>query len=109
MYKDDLLTRQGRVYTAKAQLTLLVYLQDYVDVFSVENASVLLAYSKLDYAIDITPNTEPLYGPLYNLLQSELAVLQDYLEESTNKGWIWRSTSLVGALVLFAPKKDRRL
>jgi hypothetical protein len=76
------------------------YLADYADVFSNENASILPAHNKLDHAIE-TENGEPPFGPLYNLSQSELQVLRTYLEESTKKGWIRRSTSPAGALVLF--------
>jgi hypothetical protein len=81
------------------------YLVDYADVFSNENASMLPAHNKLDHAIE-TENGEPPFGPLYNLSQSELQVLRTYLEESIKKGWIRRSTSPAGALVLFQQKKD---
>jgi hypothetical protein len=76
------------------------YLADYANVFSNENASILPAHNKLDHAIE-TKDGEPPFGPLYNLSQSELQVLRTYLEESMKKGWIRRSTSLAGALVLF--------
>ena len=95
-----------RTYATQAQPILPEYLNEYADVFSAENASVLPAHGKLDHAIDLTPNSEPPYGPLYNLSQNELQVLREYLEESANKGWIRRSTSPAGAPVLFVPKKD---
>jgi hypothetical protein len=81
-------------------LVLLEYLTDYANVFLNENASILLAHNKLDHAIE-TKGREPPFGPLYNLLQSELQVLCTYLKESMKKGWIQRSTSLAGAPVLF--------
>lgn len=87
---DSPSTERPKVYAAQAQPqaqpTLLAYLEDYADVFSVENASMLPAHGKLDHAIDVTPNSDPPYRPLYNLSQNELAVLRGYLEESTNKG-----------------------
>lgn len=103
-------TERPRVYATQTQSdtphVLPGYLSGYADIFSAENASVLPAHSKRDHAIDVLPNSDPPYGPLYNLSQSELAVLRSYLEESTNKGWIRRSTSPAGAPVLFVPKKD---
>jgi hypothetical protein len=81
-------------------LMLLEYLANYANVFLNENASILLAHNKLNHAIE-TENGEPPFRPLYNLSQSKLQVLCTYLEESTREGWIQRSTSLVGALVLF--------
>ena len=46
---------------------------------------------------------------MYNLSKKELAVLREYLEDCERKGWIRRSTSPAGALVIFVPKKDGSL
>jgi hypothetical protein len=51
----------------------------------------------------------PPYGPLYNLLEPQLEVLQEYLANALRKKWIRPSTSLVGALILFILKKDGEL
>jgi hypothetical protein len=48
-------------------LVLLKYLANYANVFSNENASILLVHNKLDHAIK-TKDGEPPFGPLYNLL-----------------------------------------
>ena len=67
--------------------TLSKGLEDYTDVFSVEDASVLLSNRPFNHAIE-TEGKDPLYGPLYNLSEGELKVLQDYLDNTVTKGWI---------------------
>ena len=61
------------------------------------------------HPIDLTEGKEPPYMPIYNLSQKELEVLRKYLEENLRKGWICKSKSPVGALVLFTPKANRSL
>jgi hypothetical protein len=39
----------------------------------------------------------------------ELATLKDYINKNLKKGFIQKSTSKARALVLFMPKKDRKL
>jgi hypothetical protein len=40
------------------------------------------------------------------LFQDELVVLQEYIDENFEKGFIQHSKSLVGALILFVKKKN---
>lgn len=98
-----------RRIASTTQVRLPAYLRLYSDVFSSENAGVLPENGKYDHAIDVEPGKEPPHGPLYNLSQTELKVLREYLEESANKGWIRRSISPAGAPILFVPKKDGTL
>jgi hypothetical protein len=84
-------------------------LQKYLDVFTATNAKKLVPHWDIDLAIDLQPGKEPLYGPIYPLSQTELAALQEFLEENLAKGFIQESKSLVGAPILFAPKKDSSL
>ena len=49
---------------------------------------------------------DPPYGPLYNLSNTELKVLREYLDDALAKGWIRHSVSPAGAPILFVPKKD---
>jgi hypothetical protein len=51
----------------------------------------------------------PPYGLLYNLLEPQLKALREYLANALRKKWIRPSTSLIGASILFIPKKDRGL
>ncbi|GAB7357806.1 hypothetical protein MBLNU459_g0793t2 [Dothideomycetes sp. NU459] len=62
-----------------------------------------------DHAIPIVEGKEPPFGPLYNLSQRELKVLQEYIEDALQKGWIQHSTSPAGSPILFVPKKDGTL
>lgn len=82
------------------------YLKDFKDVFDVDAAAMLPHRGKFDHAIVTTADQDPPYGPLYNLSQTELKVLRDYLEEATKRGWIRRSTSPAGAPILFVKKKN---
>ena len=79
-------------------------LKEYKDVFSTEEAGCLPSHEGRDHAIETT--AEPLFGPLYNLSNTELAELRRYLDDILAKGWIQHSTSFAGAPILFVPKKD---
>ncbi len=57
--------------------TLLVELKEYKDVFSIKNVNKLLLYEDHDHAIEITADSS--YELLYNLLNTELATLRQYL------------------------------
>jgi len=52
-------------------------LKEYEDVFSIKNAGKLSLHEDHDHAIKIT--AESLYESLYNLLNTELATLRQYL------------------------------
>jgi uncharacterized protein YejL (UPF0352 family) len=56
---------------------LLVELKEYEDVFSTKNVNRLLLHEKHDHAIEITAKS--LYDLLYNLLNTKLATLKQYL------------------------------
>jgi hypothetical protein len=43
------------------------------------------------------------------MLENELVVLKKYINKNFKKGFIWKSTLRVGALVLFVLKKDKKL
>ncbi len=43
------------------------------------------------------------------LLEKELTILRGYIDKNLKKGFIQESKLLVGYLILFAPKKDRKL
>ena len=79
-------------------------LKEYEDVFSTEEAGRLPSHKGRDHAIKTT--AEPPFGPLYNLLNIELAELRRYLDDALAKGWIQHSTSPARAPILFVPKKD---
>ena len=59
-------------------------LKEYEDVFLMEEAGRLSSYEGRDHAIETT--TEPPFGPLYNLSNTELAELRRYLDDALAKG-----------------------
>jgi len=59
--------------------TLLVELKEYKDVFSTESADKLSLHEKHDHAIEIT--AESSYESLYNLSNTELTTLRQYLND----------------------------
>ena len=50
-------------------------LQYYLDVFSDSNIKKLTPHRDIDLAIELQPGKEPLYKPIYLLLQTELVAL----------------------------------
>ncbi len=58
--------------------TLLVELKEYEDVFLIESVNKLLLHEDHDHAIEIT--AESSYESLYNLSNTELAILRQYLD-----------------------------
>ena len=81
---------------------------EFQDVFSKDRANQLATHKDCDHAIDLEGGDPP-YGPLYNLSNTELKTLREYLDDALAKGWIRHSTSSAGAPILFVPKKDGTL
>ncbi len=50
-----------------------VQYQDYKDIFEKKNANTLPKHWPYDCAIDLEEGTQPLFGPIYNLLQDEFS------------------------------------
>ncbi len=84
--------------------TLLVELKEYEDVFSTESVDKLLLHEDHDHAIEIT--AESSYESLYNLLNTELATLRQYLDNVLAKEWIKHFVSSTDASILFIFKKN---
>jgi len=59
--------------------TLLVELKEYKDVLTTENVDKLLLHEDHDHAIEIIAKSS--YELLYNLLNTELATLRQYLDD----------------------------
>jgi len=68
----------SRIINALETKILLVELKEYEDVFLTESADKLSLHENHDHAIEIT--AESLYESLYNLLNTELATLRQYLK-----------------------------
>ena len=63
----------------------------------------------MDHPIDLKPGTELPYMHIYNMSPAELKALDDYIKDALTKGWIRKSQSPAGALILFIPKKSGKL
>jgi hypothetical protein len=62
-----------------------------------------------DHVIPIEEGKTPPFGPIYQLSETELKALKEYIDENLKKGFIRPSTSPAGCPVLFVPKKDGKL
>jgi len=69
----------SRIINAFKTQTLLVELKEYEDVFSTESANKLSLHEDHDHAIEITAKSS--YESFYNLSNTELATLRQYLDD----------------------------
>jgi len=69
----------SRITNAFETQTLFIELKEYEDVFLTESANKLSLHEDHDHAIEIT--AESLYESLYNLLNTKLATLRQYLND----------------------------
>jgi hypothetical protein len=60
----------------------------------------------IEFVIELTPGTTPIYKTTYRMATSELAEFKEHIKELLEKGFICSSSSPWGAPVIFAPKKD---
>ena len=58
----------------------------------------------IDMPIDLEPDSQPLFGPIYSLSRNEELALQEYLKEASAKGIISPSRCPAGAPVMFVKK-----
>jgi hypothetical protein len=82
---------------------------DFKDVFEKKNVDILSKHRLYDCEIELQDGAQPPFGPIYNLSQTELATLREYIDENFSKKFIWHSKSHVGTLILFVKKKDGSL
>jgi len=87
--------------------TLLIELKEYKDVFLTESAGKLSLHEDHDHAIEITAKSS--YELLYNLLNTELVTLKQYLDDVLVKEWIKHFVGLIDAFILFILKKNDSL
>ncbi len=87
--------------------TLLIELKEYEDVFSTESVDRLLLHEDHDHTIEIT--AESSYESLYNLLNTELTTLRQYLNNVLAKEWIKHFISSTDTFILLILKKNDSL
>ncbi len=86
---------------------LLVELKEYKDVFLIESADKLSLHENHDHAIEIT--AELSYESLYNLLNTKLMTLKQYLNDVLAKEWIKYFINSTDIFILFILKKNDNL
>ena len=83
---------------------------EFADVFEPKNSQNLPPHRHgVDHEIPLVPNAKPVYGPIYNLSETELKALKDYIDNMVAKGFIRPSKSPFGSPVLFVKKPDGSL
>ncbi len=87
--------------------TLLIELKEYKDVFLIKSVNKLLLHEDHDHAIEIT--AESSYESLYNLSNTKLMILRQYLNDVLAKEWIKHFVSSTDASILFILKKNNSL
>ena len=84
--------------------------RDLAEVFSKAKSEELPPHrGSLDHAIPLEKDSKPVFGPIYNLSETELQVLREYIDEKLRNGFIRPSTSPFGSPVLFVKKPDGSL
>jgi len=91
------------------KIKILPQYRDYGDIFSQEKINALPEHSKYDHRIDLIPEAKLPDGLIYPLSKKELDAVWDYIGEMEDHGKIRRSSSLIGAPILFVPKPDGTL
>ena len=81
----------------------------YKKLFSEELDTGLPQHSEWDHEIELKDGKTPKFFKIYNLNETELNTLREYLEENLRKGYIRRSKSSAGYPVMFVPKKNGKL
>ena len=78
----------------------------FLDVFSRQKADTLPVHWSYDHKIPLEDEKQLTFEALYSMSQDELKVLQKYLNDHLFKGFIWVSSSLAAALILFVHKSE---
>ena len=81
----------------------------YKKLFSEKLNTGLLQHNKWDHKIELKNGKTLKFFKIYNLNETELNTLREYLEENLRKGYIRRSKSSAGYPVMFVPKKNGKL
>uniref|UniRef100_A0A8C5LL57 Uncharacterized protein n=1 Tax=Leptobrachium leishanense TaxID=445787 RepID=A0A8C5LL57_9ANUR len=76
------------------------------EVFSKSRTEVLPPHRPYDCAINLLPGTMPPRGHVYPLSQKENDVMEEYIRENLERGFIRRSSSPAGAGFFFVSKKE---
>jgi hypothetical protein len=92
-----------------SKLEVPPYLQYYQEAFSKEESNILLLYYSTNHKIELTEENTLGFYHLNKQSVEELTVIQDYLYNNLEKGFIIESKAPFASLVLFVHKSDRSL
>ena len=82
---------------------------EFTNVFSKTKAEVLAPHCPYNLKINLKEGAQPPVGPIYSLSTFEQEALKEFIEKNLNTGFIWPTSSLYSAPVLFVKKKDGSL
>jgi hypothetical protein len=83
---------------------------EFADVFEPKNAQKLPPHRPgVDHEIPLVADAKPVFGSIYNMSETELKLLKDYIDSMVAKGFIRPSKSPFGSPVLFVQKPDGSL
>ncbi|KAG5301900.1 hypothetical protein I7I48_02059 [Histoplasma ohiense] len=85
------------------------YVMSYMHIFSEEAAISMKRLEEMKHCIDLESDAQSSFMSIYNLSETELAVLREYLKNVLDKEWIQSFSSPADASILFILKKDDRL
>lgn len=60
-------------------------------------------------SMDLQNGAQPLFGPIFNLLQNELPLVKVYIDKYIVKHFIEHSKSSATVLIFFLSRKNKRL
>jgi hypothetical protein len=81
--------------------------QNFADVFSKSESSILLLHRFIDYKVELLPDATPLKAHfLYSMSANQLIALKEYFIEALRKKWIVPNAAEYGFPVLFAKKPN---
>jgi hypothetical protein len=84
--------------------------QNFADVFSKSESSILLPHRPINYKVELLPDAAPFKAhPLYSISSDQLIALKEYFIEAYRKEWIVSSAAEYGFPVLFAKKPNNGL
>jgi hypothetical protein len=83
---------------------------EFADVFEPKNAQKPPPHRPgVDHEIPLVANAKPVFGSIYNMSETEIKLLKDYIDNMVAKGFIRLSKSPFGSPVLFVKKPDGSL
>jgi hypothetical protein len=81
--------------------------QNFADVFSKSESSILPLHRSIDYKVELLPDATLLRAySLYSMLADQLIALKEYLTKALRKEWIVPNAAEYGFSVLFAKKPN---